>query len=274
MEMDKARNIQIMGIVNLTDDSYFALSRCLGPDGMPDIGRTVGMVGKMLSEGADIIDIGACSTRPGSEPVGEEEEWRRLEPVLKAIKDSFPDAVISIDTWWASVVEKAAGLIGPFIVNDISAGEDDPGMLPAVGRLGLQYIAMHKRGTPSTMQSLCNYGNVTSEVLQYFREFAERAEKAGIKDWILDPGVGFAKDIGQNWQLLRELEVLRTLGHRILVGVSRKSMIYRLFGITPEESLAQTQVLHFAALERGADILRVHDVAEAARTIEAYRRLM
>lgn len=274
MEMDKARNIQIMGIVNLTDDSYFAPSRCLGTDGMPDIGRTVGMVGKMLSEGADIIDIGACSTRPGSEPVGEEEEWRRLEPVLKAIKDSFPDAVISIDTWWASVVEKAAGLIGPFIVNDISAGEDDLGMLPAVGRLGLQYIAMHKRGTPSTMQSLCNYGNVTSEVLQYFRKFAERAEKAGIKDWILDPGVGFAKDIGQNWQLLRELEVLRTLGHRILVGVSRKSMIYRLFGITPEESLAQTQVLHFAALERGADILRVHDVAEAARTIEAYRRLM
>lgn len=274
MEMDKARNIQIMGIVNLTDDSYFAPSRCLGTDGMPDIGRTVGMVGKILSEGADIIDIGACSTRPGSEPVGEEEEWRRLEPVLKAIKDSFPDAVISIDTWWASVVEMAAGLIGPFIVNDISAGEDDPGMLPAVGRLGLQYIAMHKRGTPSTMQSLCNYGNVTSEVLQYFREFAERAEKAGIKDWILDPGFGFAKDIGQNWQLLRELEALRTLGHRVLVGVSRKSMIYRLFGITPEESLVQTQVLHFAALERGADILRVHDVAEAARTIEAYRRLM
>lgn len=274
MEMDKARNIQIMGIVNLTDDSYFAPSRCLGTDGMPDAGRTVGMVGKMLSEGADIIDIGACSTRPGSEPVGEEEEWRRLEPVLKAIKGSFPDAVISIDTWWASVVEKAAGLIGPFIVNDISAGEDDPGMLPAVGRLGLKYVAMHKRGIPKTMQSLCEYGNVTEEVLQYFREFGARADKAGIKDWILDPGFGFAKDIGQNWQLLRELEVLRTLGHRILVGVSRKSMIYRLFGITPEESLAQTQVLHFAALERGADILRVHDVAEAARTIEAYRRLM
>ena len=273
-EQVSKRKIQIMGIVNLTDDSYFAPSRCLGTDGMPDVGRTVGMVGKMLSEGADIIDIGACSTRPGSEPVGEEEEWRRLEPALKAIKDSFPDAVISIDTWWASVVEKAAGLIGTFIVNDISAGEDDPGMLPAVGRLGLQYIAMHKRGTPSTMQSLCNYGDVTSEVLQYFREFAERADKAGIKDWILDPGFGFAKDIGQNWQLLRELEALRTLGHRILVGVSRKSMIYRLFGITPEESLAQTQVLHFAALERGADILRVHDVAEAARTIEAYRRLI
>ena len=273
-EQVSKRKIQIMGIVNLTDDSYFAPSRCLGTDGRSDMKKVLGRVSRMLEEGADIIDIGACSTRPGSEPVGEEEEWRRLEPALKAIKDSFPDAVISIDTWWASVVEKAAGLIGTFIVNDISAGEDDPGMLPAVGRLGLQYIAMHKRGTPSTMQSLCNYGNVTGDVLQYFREFAERADKAGIRDWILDPGFGFAKDTGQNWQLLRELEVLRTLGHRILVGVSRKSMIYRLFGITPEESLAQTQVLHFAALERGADILRVHDVAEAARTIEAYRRLM
>ena len=272
-EQVSKRKIQIMGIVNLTDDSYFAPSRCLGTDGRTDMGKVLGRVSRMLEEGADIIDIGACSTRPGSEPVGEKEEWRRLEPALKAIKDSYPDIVISIDTWWASVVEKAAGLIGPFIVNDISAGEDDPWMLPAVGRLGLQYIAMHKRGTPSTMQSLCNYGDVTSEVLQYFREFAERADKAGIKDWILDPGFGFAKDIGQNWQLLRELEALRTLGHRILVGVSRKSMIYRLFGITPEESLAQTQVLHFAALERGADIFRVHDVAEAARTIEAYRRL-
>lgn len=272
-EQVSKRKIQIMGIVNLTDDSYFAPSRCLGTDGRSDMKKVLGRVSRMLEEGADIIDIGACSTRPGSEPVGEEEEWRRLEPVLKAIKDSFPDAVISIDTWWASVVEKAAGLIGPFIVNDISAGEDDPGMLPAVGRLGLKYIAMHKRGIPKTMQSLCNYGDVTGEVLQYFREFAERADEAGIRDWILDPGFGFAKDTGQNWHLLRELDTLRTLGHRILVGVSRKSMIYRLFGITPEESLAQTQVLHFAALERGADILRVHDVAEAARTIEAYRRL-
>ncbi|MBO8486376.1 MAG: dihydropteroate synthase [Bacteroidetes bacterium] len=273
-EQVSKRKIQIMGIVNLTDDSYFAPSRCLGTDGRSDMKKVLGRVSRMLEEGADIIDIGACSTRPGSEPVGEEEEWRRLEPALKAIKDSFPDAVISIDTWWVSVVEKAAGLIGPFIVNDISAGEDDPGMLPAVGRLGLKYIAMHKRGIPKTMQSLCNYRDVTGEVLQYFREFAERADKAGIRDWILDPGFGFAKDTGQNWQLLRELDTLRTLGHRILVGVSRKSMIYRLFGITPEESLAQTQVLHFAALERGADILRVHDVAEAARTIEAYRRLM
>ena len=134
-----------MGIVNLTGDSYFAPSRCLGTDGMPDIGRTVETVGKMLSEGADIIDIGACSTRPGSVPVGEEEEWRRLAPVLKAVKETFPDAAVSIDTWWSSVARKACDLIGDFIVNDISAGEDDPDMLRTVGELGLGYVAMHKR---------------------------------------------------------------------------------------------------------------------------------
>ena len=262
-----------MGIVNLTGDSYFAPSRCLGTDGMPDIGRTVETVGKMLSEGADIIDIGACSTRPGSVPVGEEEEWRRLAPVLKAVKEAFPDAAVSIDTWWSSVARKAHGLIGDFIVNDISAGEDDPDMLHTVGELGLGYVAMHKRGTPSTMQDFCNYGDVTGEVLLYFRQFAERADRAGIRDWILDPGFGFAKTVDQNWQLLRELDRLKASGHKILVGVSRKSMIYRLFGITPEESLPQTQVLHLAALERGADILRVHDVAEAARTVAAYMRL-
>lgn len=270
---ENKRKIQIMGIVNLTGDSYFAPSRCLGTDGMPDIGRTVETVGKMLSEGADIIDIGACSTRPGSVPVGEEEEWRRLAPVLKAVKEAFPDAAVSIDTWWSSVARKACDLIGDFIVNDISAGEDDPDMLRTVGELGLGYVAMHKRGTPSTMQDLCNYADVTGEVLLYFRQFAERADRAGIRDWILDPGFGFAKTVDQNWQLLRELDRLKAPGHKILVGVSRKSMIYRLFGITPEESLPQTQVLHLAALERGADILRVHDVAEAARTVAAYIRL-
>ena len=254
MKMDKERKIEIMGIVNITDNSYFASSRCLGQDGSADMEKVLGRVSRMLEEGADFIDIGACSTRPGSDPVGEHEEWKRLEPV-------------------ASVVEKAADLIGPFIVNDISAGEDDPKMLPTVGRLGLKYIAMHKRGTPKTMQSLCEYGNVTEDVLQYFREFGEKAAKAGIEDWILDPGFGFAKTVEQNWQMLRELDRFLTLGHEILVGVSRKSMIYRLFDITPEESLPQTQVLHLAALQKGASILRVHDVAEARRTVTAWRLL-
>lgn len=271
--MEKERKIEIMGIVNITDNSYFASSRCLGRDGSADMEKVLGRVSRMLEEGADIIDIGACSTRSGSDPVGEQEEWRRLEPVLRAVRETFPSVPVSIDTYWASVVEKAADLIGPFIVNDISAGEDDPKMLPTVGRLGLRYIAMHKRGTPKTMQSLCEYGNVTKDVLQYFREFGKVAAQAGIEDWILDPGFGFAKTVEQNWQMLRELDRFLTLGHEILVGVSRKSMIYRLFDITPEESLPQTQVLHLAALQKGASILRVHDVAEARHTVTAWRML-
>lgn len=270
---DRNRKIDIMGIVNITDNSYFAESRSLGEDGNADIGKVVEKVGRMISEGASIIDIGACSTRPGSEPVGEEEEWRRLKPVLEAVRAAFPGITVSIDTYWASVVKKSWALIGDFIVNDISAGEDDPEMLGTVGRLGLRYIAMHKRGTPATMQSLCEYGDVTEDIVEYFRDFARKASDAGIKDWILDPGFGFAKTIDQNYQLLRELDRFSVYGRRILVGMSRKSMIYRLFGITPEESLPATQVLHMKALQLGADILRVHDVAEAARTVELYRRL-
>ena len=262
-----------MGIVNLTDNSYFAESRCLGTGGNPNIDKITERIGRMIAEGATIIDIGACSTRPGSEPVGEAEEWRRISAVLPHIRKAFPDVTVSIDTYWSSVVRKAFDLIGNFIVNDISAGEDDPEMLGTAGSLGLTYIAMHKRGTPKTMQSLCSYKDVAGEVLEYFREFGKKAEKAGIKDWILDPGFGFAKTVEQNYRLLSELERFSCLGRRILVGVSRKSMIYKLFGITPEESLPQTQVLHLAALERGADILRVHDVAEAARTVAVWSRL-
>ena len=270
---DRNRKIDIMGIVNITDNSYFAESRSLGEDGNADIGKVVEKAGRMISEGASIIDIGACSTRPGSEPVGEEEEWRRLKPVLEAVRAAFPGIMVSIDTYWASVVKKSWTLIGDFIVNDISAGEDDPEMLGTVGRLGLRYIAMHKKGTPATMQSLCEYGDVTEDIVEYFRDFARKASDAGIKDWILDPGFGFAKTIDQNYQLLRELDRFSVYGRRILVGMSRKSMIYRLFDITPEESLPATQVLHMKALQLGADILRVHDVAEAARTVELYRRL-
>lgn len=258
------RTIQIMGIVNLTDDSYFSESRCA------DVQAALSRIEELLGEGADIIDIGACSTRPGSVPVGADEEWRRLEPVLKAVKERFPGLVISIDTYWASVVEKAYALIGPFIVNDISAGEDDPRMLPTVGRLGLQYIAMHKRGTPENMQSNTNYADVVGEIVEYFGRFAEKAAANGITDWVADPGFGFAKTIEQNYEILRNLS---RLNGKILVGVSRKSMIYKYLGITPEEALPATQVLHLAALQNGADILRVHDVAEAVRTVRLYRLL-
>ena len=271
--MDRNRKIEIMGIVNITGNSYFSASRCLADDGKADVRAAMDRIGTMVREGADILDIGACSTRPGAEAVGAEVEWKRLEPVLQAVRSEYPDIRISVDTYWAEVVRKVYDSIGDFLVNDISAGEDDPAMLPTVGRLGLEYVAMHKRGNPMTMQSLTDYDDVTDAVRRYFVEFAVRAEEHGIMNWILDPGFGFAKTVEQNWQLMDEMEKVIIPGRKTLVGVSRKSMLYRLFGITPEEALPSTQALHMAALQRGADILRVHDVAEAKRTVEIYRRL-
>lgn len=260
-----------MGIVNLTDDSYYASSRCSGVD------AAVSRVAAMLDEGADIIDFGACSTRPGASAAGEHEEWRRLEPVLKAVRDTWPSVRISVDTYWASVAERACDLVGDIIVNDISAGEDDPRMLRTVGRLGTGYVAMHKRGTPDVMQSMTDYEDVTGEVVRYFEGFAIRAAQAGVRDWILDPGFGFAKTVQQNYELLSGLGMLKRNygGHmpRILVGVSRKSMICKPLGITPDEALSATQAVHMAALLYGADILRVHDVAQARQTVSLFNQL-
>ncbi len=270
---NSSRDIQVMGIVNLTDDSYYGASRHLAEDGRVCTDKVLTTIGSMLEEGASIIDIGACSTRPGSQAVGAEEEWNRLSTVLPAIRQDFPEVRISIDTYHSSVVERVFETIGDFIVNDISAGEDDPQMLATVGRLGLEYVAMHKRGTPATMQSLCDYSDVVEDVKRYFLDFAGKAAAAGIRRWILDPGFGFAKTIEQNYQLMAGLPTLGDLGYPILVGISRKSMIYRLLDITPEEALPQTCALHMAALERGADILRVHDVAEAVRTVRIYKAL-
>lgn len=267
--MDKNRNIDIMGIVNLTDDSFYSCSRCSGID------DALTLAGRHMEGGASILDIGACSSRPGSLPIGPEEEWNRLEPVLKVLRESFPSVEISIDTYWAEVVERTYDLIGNFIINDISAGEDDPLMLPTAGRLGLTYVAVHKRGSPRQMRQLTSYDDVTEDVFRYFVDFSLKAEKNGIDDWIADPGFGFAKTAAQNYELLSGLGRFRELpgNRKILVGVSRKSMIYKPLSITPETSLAATQVVHLAALQNGADILRVHDVAEAAHTVALYRML-
>lgn len=254
--VDPRRKISVMGILNLNQDSYFAPSR-------------YNM--SILESGADIIDIGAVSSRPGASDVTPEEEWARLEPVLRSID---PSVKVSLDTVRPSIVERAADVLGRrFIVNDISAGEDDSTMLGTVARLGLGYIAMHKRGTPSTMQDMCDYEDVVSDVLEYFRRFAAMADAAGVQDWVIDPGFGFAKTVEQNYRLLDSLEKFKDTGHKVLVGISRKSFIYKPLGITPEEALPATQALHMAALERGADILRVHDVAAARETVRIYRML-
>lgn len=245
-----------MGILNLNGDSFYAPSR-------------YGM--SVLEEGPDIVDIGAVSTRPGAGEVSEADEWSRLKPVLRTLG---PGVAVSIDTTRAAIVERACDLLGrPVIVNDISAGEDDPDMLSVVGRLGLGYVAMHKRGTPATMQSLCQYDDVVEDVLEYFRGFAQKAEENGISDWILDPGFGFAKTVEQNYMLMEGLERFSELGRPLLVGISRKSFIYKPLGLDPERALTATQVMHLAALERGADLLRVHDVAAARQTVALYRML-
>ena len=256
-----------MGIVNLTDDSYFAESRCA------DVSAAVSRIRELVDEGASIVDIGACSTRPGSTPVGAAEEWRRLEPILKAVRAEHLGQRISIDTYWSDVVSRAYDLIGDFIVNDISAGEDDPQMLPTVGKLGLTYVAMHKRGTPQTMQGLTDYNDIVGDLIAYFKQFAQKALQFEIKDWIIDPGFGFAKTISQNYEILSRLSCFKSFLRPLLVGVSRKSMIYKYLDIRPEDALPATQVLHLEALRQGADILRVHDVAEAVRTVALYRIL-
>ena len=287
--------IHIMGIVNLTPDSFFAGSRRQGAD-------AVAQARQMLTDGADVIDFGACSTRPGSAQPTLEEEWSRLEPVMRLISEGEGDVfrrqirrpippenaslplplsgggqvpgaaypAISIDTYRAEIVRRAFEIIGPFLVNDISGGEMDPQMLETVGRLGLPYVAMHMRGTPETMQSLTDYPDVLEEVKGYFGRFAQKAEAAGIRDWILDPGFGFSKTIGQNYQLLERMAELQALGRPILVGLSRKSMVYKVLGITPEEAMPATQVVQWAALERGATWLRVHDVVPAVQTARLY----
>ncbi len=281
MKGNNIDHIAIMGIVNLTDNSYFADSRCLDRTGHLNKELLIHKIRCHVEEGADIIDLGACSTRPGSQAVGEKEEWIRLAPALKEVRRHFPDIHLSIDTYWASVVRRAYDLIGDFIVNDISAGEDDPAMLRTVGELGLEYVAMHKRGNPQTMQSLTDYGPdpgnglsaVTDTVLRYFQEWEQKARTYGIGRWILDPGFGFAKTIDQNYQLMKELSQFKAVNPNILVGISRKSMIFRQFGITPEEALPATSALHLAALQNGATILRVHDVKEARQVAELYRKL-
>ena len=263
------RNIQVMGIVNLTDDSFFAGSRNLRADGTFDEELFRGRIVNMLESGSDILDLGACSTRPGSESICEDVEWRRLEPALNILASEHAGVKISIDTFRPAVVSRAFDIIGPFIVNDVSGGSEE--MWSLLGRLHLPYIAMHTRGTPKNMQSLTDYDNVTEAVREFFEGIAAEADRHGVEDWILDPGFGFAKTVEQNWQLLREMAVLQEFGKEILVGLSRKSFLFRPLDITPADALPATQVADFIALQNGADILRVHDVAEAVRTVKLYR---
>ena len=252
-----------MGIVNLTPDSFWASSRVKTEEAIPRIDS-------MLQEGADIIDLGAVSTRPGAADVSVEEEWSRLEPVLRRLDRAVP---ISVDTTSAEIVRRTFETFGRFIVNDISAGEDDPQMLKTVGSLGLPYIAMHMKGDPKTMQSQTDYRrDIVTEVVGYFRRRTDEMLAAGIRreNIILDPGFGFAKTTEQNYELLAGLHRLCALGYPVLAGLSRKSMIYKVLDATPAESLAGTVALGWECLRQGAAILRVHDVREAVDTVKLF----
>jgi dihydropteroate synthase len=250
----------VMGIINATPDSFYVGSR----KSEDNVLRTAE---KMLTDGAEILDIGAYSTRPGAQEVSVEEELKRAIPIIKIIHQHFPDTIISIDTFRAEIA-RAAVEVGASIINDVSAGEDDANMFDTVAKLGVPYIMMHKRGTPQTMTKLTQYEDIVLDVLNYFTNRISAAKLAGIKDLIVDSGFGFAKTMEQNYQLLKSLDRFAILELPILVGVSRKRMIQQIIDTSAADALNGTTVLHTLALLKGADILRVHDVKEAVESVK------
>ncbi len=247
---------KIMGILNATPDSFY--------DGGIHYSEhaAIDHAVKMVEEGADILDIGSYSSRPGATDIPPEEEWQRLKTILPAIRRELPDTIISLDTFRSSIAEKSVKEYNINVINDISGGKLDPDMYQTISRLNIPYIFMHMKGTPQNMQRKNHYHNLLKEILYYFSEGIKQLKDAGIKDVIIDPGFGFAKDISQNFELLRNLNLLNFTETPVLAGLSRKSMIYKTLGKTPDESLNGTIALNAIALEKGADILRVHDVKE------------
>lgn len=252
-----------MGIINATPDSFYEGHLKYGKE---DI---LQLAGKMISDGATILDIGGQSTRPGSQPISIEEELERAIPIIASIHEKYPDTIISIDTY-NSKVATAAVAAGASIVNDISGGSLDKAMIQTVAALKVPYICMHMQGTPANMQKDPKYTDVVKEVLDHFISKLDECNKAGIKDVIIDPGFGFGKTIEHNFQLLKKLSVFSITNRPVLVGLSRKSTIYKTLGITVSEALNGTTVLNTMALLNGASILRVHDVKEAKEAITLY----
>lgn len=250
----------VMGIINTTPDSFYSASR------QQTLTNVLKTASDMLEKGAVILDIGGQSTRPNAAQISAAEEAERVLPVIEALGKTFPQSFLSVDTYHSQVA-KAAVEIGAHIINDISGGNFDADMLPTVAQLRVPYICMHVKGSPQTMHQQPAYTDVTREVLDYFIERKDACTKAGINDLIIDPGFGFSKNSTHNFQLLKQLEVFAILQKPLLLGVSRKSTIYKTLGITPEEALNGTTVLHTAGLLKGASILRVHDVKEAVEAI-------
>lgn len=258
---------KIMGILNLTPDSFFEGSRV-----KIDSADILSKAGKMIEEGADFLDLGGYSTRPGAIDISIQEEIDRVIPAIEVIRKEYPEIVLSIDTF-RSKVAKEAILASADMVNDISAGNLDEDMIPLIASLKVPYIAMHMKGNPQNMQSLSNYSDILGEILHYFAEKVDLFKKLGIKDVIIDPGFGFAKTIEQNFFLLKNLKSFEVFGLPLLAGVSRKSMIYKTLQTNASEALNGTTALNMFALIQGANLLRVHDVKEAKETIKLFEQL-
>ena len=257
-----------MGIINVTPDSFYSTSRIAGEQEL----RT--RIDTLLREGASIADLGAYSSRPGAEEVSAQEEMRRLAPALRILRDEYPALPVSVDTFRADVARWAVQEYGVAMINDISGGALDPQMYPTIAGLQVPYILMHMRGTPQTMGEQTDYQDLILDLIDYFIQRVGQLTELGVHDIVLDPGFGFSKTLEQNYELLARMSDLGTvLPQPLLVGISRKSMIYRLLGQTPEEALNGTSILHAFALERGAKILRVHDVAPAVEAIRLYEAM-
>lgn len=257
----------VMGIINVTPDSFYAGSR------QQEIDAIIAKAGKMISEGAEIIDIGGQSTRPGSQRITARQEMERVLPAISAILEKFPSAILSVDTYHAAVAQRAVNA-GAAIVNDISAGNMDPDMIPVVAGLRVPYVCMHMTGTPEAMQANPTYENITLGIMDFFIEKIDQCRHAGIIDVIIDPGFGFGKSIAQNFILLKEMHTFTVLEKPVMAGLSRKSTIWKTLGISPEEALNGSTVMHTLALQNGANILRVHDVKEAKEAITLYQRYL
>jgi dihydropteroate synthase len=256
-----------MGILNVTPDSFYAGSRS---ETEKDI---VQRLHQIIDEGASIIDIGGYSSRPNAEHISVEEEMSRLRNGLEIIRKHHPDAVVSVDTFRADIAKMCVEEYGVAIINDISAGQMDETMFPTIAQLGIPYIIMHMKGTPQDMQTNPTYAHFLKEVFYYFSEKVQKLRDLGVKDIIIDPGFGFGKTLEHNYELMNHLEEFSLFELPLLVGVSRKSMIYKLLGTTPEEALNGTTSLHTIALLKGANILRVHDVKEAVESIKIVQKM-
>ncbi len=256
----------VMGVINITPDSFYAQSR------MQSLDDTLMKIEKMKEDGAKIVDIGGMSSRPGAATISADEEWERIGPVIKEVVASLQDVIFSVDTIHSKVADKSLNA-GVHMINDISAGSFDPQMIPTVKDYQATYIAMHMQGQPSTMQNRPQYDDVVYHILQFFVNKLRWFEKNGVYDVVIDPGFGFGKTLEHNYDLLRQLHVFKMLERPLMVGISRKSMIYKVLKTDAENALNGTTACHMVALQQGARILRVHDVKEAVETIRLFEEL-